>query len=251
MSVWGRSSDIHIGTSSRSSLSRAIFPRVRPSLRPPDRPIAIRRESITTSKTTLVLKTVGNAKSAVAYRITHDDDDGIIEFTVSGSEYGERRSCREFRDASGLPLFELHRRVSLRHMWAVTLPGGSRSTRGDDPAYLGSGSPRGVWGASAVGNFSFSLRNTAAEDAKTEDDKKVSLKIERYGNVLASFDVVDGDRKVIEVRQSVKHNQRIALRSSSKDGYRPALDIIVTSGVDLSVAAIIATIAADWVWGGS
>ena len=112
MSVWGRTSDIHIGTSSRSSLSNAIFPRVRKSLRQPDRPIAIRQESITTTKTTLVLKPVGNSRSAVAYRITHDDDDGIIEFTVSGSDYGERR-CREFRDTSGLPLFELHRRLSL------------------------------------------------------------------------------------------------------------------------------------------
>ena len=237
MSVWGRTSDIHIGTNSRSSLSNAIFPRVRKSLRQPDRPIAIRQESITTTKTTLVLKPVGNSRSAVAYRITHDDDDGIIEFTVSGSDYGERR-CREFRDTSGLPLFELHRRLSLRNLWAVTLPGGSRSTRSDDAAYLGGGAPRGVWGAPAVGNFSFSLRNAAAEDAKTENDKKVSLRIERYGNVLASFDVVDGDRKVIEVRQSVKHNQRIALRSSSKDGHRPALDIIVTSGVDLSVVCV-------------
>lgn len=236
MSVWGRTGDLTVGTNYRSSLTNSLFPRVRKSLRQPDRPIAIRRESITTTKTTLVLKPVGNAHSAVAYRIT--DDDGIVEFTVSGGDYGERRSCREFRDPSGLPLFELHRRLSLRHQWAVTLPGGSRSTRNDDPAYLGSGTPRGVWGAAGAGNFSFSLRNAAAEDAKTEQDKNVALRIERYGNVLLSFDVVDGDRKVIEVRQSIKHNQRIPLRSSSKDGHRPALDIVVASGVDLSVVSV-------------
>lgn len=58
--------------------------------------------------------------------------------------------------------------------------------------------------------------------------------------MLALFDVVDGDRKVAQVRESIEHNERLALISSRAD-YRPVFDVIVTSGVDLSLVCCVST----------
>lgn len=229
-------------------------PKARTVLKPPERPIALRPEYIPATKTYLTLKPQGDAGSAKAYKIL--DDEGAVMFTATGWNFSER-SCREFRDASGLPLFELHRNwFSLRSAWGVTLPGGvptsltpsvsggSGSSSKDDSnisglgggGVLATGSPRiRSFGYKPFGNFNIKIeRNAAAVDTKKEDDKKLTLEIERYGNVLALFDVVDGDRKVAQIRESIQHNEKLALFSSQKK-YRPALDVIVTPGVDLSL----------------
>ncbi|RLL95632.1 hypothetical protein CFD26_103917 [Aspergillus turcosus] len=175
--------------------------------RGPFRPIALRQEYITDSKTTLVLSPQGDAHSVTAYKVK--DQDGRTIFTASGWKYNNG-SCREFRDASGLPLFELHRKISLKSAWYITLPG------------------------------SISLRNAAAAETKSAADKELTLIVERHGRVLQSFDVIDGDRKVAEVCESIRHDDKLALK-----GHRPALDVIMTPGVDMSLVAVIAVIASD------
>lgn len=180
-------------------------------------------------------------------------------FTVTGWKFSNR-SCREFRDASGLPLFELHRNwFKFRHKWCVTLPGvepGSSSASSSSGSGFGDSSCNGgvlatgshrirALGYKPFGGFSIGIeRNAAAADSKKEDDKKLSLEIEKYGNVLALFDVVDGDRKVAQVRESIEHNERLALISSRAD-YRPVLDVIVTPGVDLSLVCCLSTHVVD------
>ncbi|KAL5361365.1 tubby C-terminal-like domain-containing protein [Aspergillus floccosus] len=224
------------GSSRRSSLSGLFSRPVRMALKPPDRPLALRQESITESKTTLVIKPLGDAQAEVAYAISDADD--FPQFTVTGRRFSDR-ACR---DASGLPLFEIHRRLALKNVWAITLPGSDATT-------IATGSPRGFFGAPAFGNFNVTFENVAAFDAKRVEDRTVTLEIHRYGNVLASFDVVDGDRKVAEVRESIVHNQKLALRASSKNhSHRPALDVIITRGVDTALVSAIAVIAADWVF---
>ena len=66
----------------------------------------------------------------------------------------------------------------------------------------------------------------------------LTLNIERHGNALALFDIVDGDRKVAEVRESIHHNEKLALMRGSRQGYRPAMDVIVMPGVDISLVSI-------------
>lgn len=209
----------------RSSLSRSS--RYRRVLKAPDRPIAIRNEHVTESKTCLIVRPLGDAQSQMAYRI--EDDDGITLFTVTGRKSSDR-SCREFRDASGLPLFELHRKLSFRNVWSVTLPGSNNSK-------IATGVPKLIFsrGGSAYGSFNITFKNVAAMESKRDDEKRLTLDIERHGSALALFDVVDGDRKVAEVRESIYHNKKLALFPESRRGYRPVLDVTVTAGVDLSL----------------
>ncbi|KAE8352273.1 tubby C-terminal-like domain-containing protein [Aspergillus coremiiformis] len=218
-------------------MDHAISSQPRKVLKAPDRPIAIRENYITDSKTLLTLRPQGDAQSVAAYKV--QDENGVTQFTASGRKYNGR-SCREFRDASGLPLFELHRKISLRNAWFITLPG---SPTADS---IATGAPR----LAPFGNFTFTFINVAATNVKQlMDDEEVTLEIERHGRVLESFDVVDGDRKIAEVRESIHHNKKIALTTSARRNYRPVLDIIVTPGVDLSLATAIAIIASDSVFG--
>ncbi|KAL3262793.1 hypothetical protein ABHI18_002453, partial [Aspergillus niger] len=213
---------------SQARMQHQFFANPRKPLKSPDRPIALRQGSITNSKTTLVLTpTQGDAHSVAAYKVKSPDD-GQTLFTASGWKYNDG-ACREFRDASGLPLFELHRKISLKSTWYITLPG---EAQGGGVTTLATGSPRF---APAFGNFSLKLKNAAATDAKDEAEKEVTLIVERHGRVLQSFDVIDGDRRVAEVCESVRHNDKLALTAGARRGHRPALDIVITSGVDMAL----------------
>ena len=213
---------------SDARLSRAYSSKPRKPLRSPDRDIAFRNQYIARSKTTLVLKPFGSPQSAVAYKIT--EEDGTPQFTVTGRKYTDR-SCREFRDVSGLPLFELHRKWSWTNSWSISLPG-------CDTATIATGTPRWNLGNTSFGNFALSFENAAAFEGKRGDEKMLTLHIERHGNVLALFDVVDGDGKVAEIRESIRHNEKLALVRGSRQGYRPAMDVIIMPGVDISLVSI-------------
>lgn len=200
----------------------------RKSLRSPGREIAFRKEQIATAKRSLVLKPQGDAHSAVSYKIT--DEDGTPEFTVTGRKYGDR-SCREFRDSSGLPLFELHTSglASLSSRWYITLPGG-----GD--MKVAKAGPQFSWNGSVM---KFTFRNMAARETKGEEDKELTLSVAKHGVVLSFFDIVDEDRRIAEVRESVQHNEKLNLRKSSRgQGHRPTLDLTVMPGVDVSLVSL-------------
>jgi uncharacterized protein YxjI len=210
----------------RMSLPSSSKPRK--TLRSPNRDIAFRNQYIARSKTTLVLRPFGSPQSAVAYKIT--EEDGTPQFTVTGRKYSDR-SCREFRDSSGLPLFELHRKWYRTNSWSVSLPG-------CDTATIATGSPRWALGKTSFGDFNLSFENAAAFGGKRLDEKMLTLNIERHGNALAFFDIVDGDRKVAEVKESIHHNERLALLGP-KIGYRPAMDVIIMPGVDISLVSTV------------
>ncbi|KAJ5583609.1 hypothetical protein N7535_002229, partial [Penicillium sp. DV-2018c] len=176
-----------------------------------------------------------------AYKIT--DEENTPHFTVTGRKYTDR-SCREFRDASGLPLFELHRKWSWSNSWSVSLPG-------CDTATIATGAPRWTLVNAAFGNFKLTFENAAAYPGKSGEEKMMTLCVERLTGRLGVFDVVDGDRKVAEIRESIWHNEKLALMRGSRQGYRPALDIVVMPGVDVSLIATIAVILSDWVYGSS
>jgi uncharacterized protein YxjI len=200
----------------------------RKSLRSPEREIAFRKEQIATTKRSLVLKPQGDAHSAVSYKIT--DEDGTPEFTVTGRKYGDR-SCREFRDSSGLPFFELHTSglASLSSRWYITLPGG-----GD--IKVAKAGPQFSWNGNVM---KFTFRNMAARETKGEEDKELTLSVAKHGEVLSFFDIVDGDRRIAEVRESVQHNEKLNLRKSSRgQGHRPTLDLTVMPGVDVSLVSL-------------
>jgi hypothetical protein len=106
---------------SQARMQHQISTKPRKPLKSPERPVALRQDYITSSKTTLVPSPYGDAQSVAAYKIK--DQDGQTVLTASGWKYNGG-SCREFRDASVLPLFELHRKI--RSTWYITLPGDER-----------------------------------------------------------------------------------------------------------------------------
>lgn len=197
----------------------------------------------------------GDSASADAYRIS--DNDGLPLFTATGRRFNSGRG-REFRDASGLPLFEVKRNwLSWRSGWVITLPGcsststtpNSSSTSSgsggsgkdiDKAGLLATGTPRiRTLTSTPIGNFNITIaQNAGATATKRSEDKKLTLEIERHGNALAFFDVVDGDRKVAEVRESIRHNERLAL-ISSQSRYRPVFEVVVTAGMDLSLVSFV------------
>ncbi|KAB8076876.1 tubby C-terminal-like domain-containing protein [Aspergillus leporis] len=225
----------------QAPLTNGYSPRIRRALKAPERPIALRNEYITDNKSLLTFRPQGDPKSAVGYSI--QDEDGIILFTASGRKFSDR-PCREFRDASGLPLFEIHRKYLSRNSWSVSLPG-SRSAK------IATVSPRRTSGMSGWGNFHITFENAAAFFAKRKEDKELTLEVESRGNALALYDIVDGDRKVAEVRESIQHNEKLALMKrfpSTKHGYRPVLDIVITAHVDQALIAAVAVIISDTVF---
>lgn len=114
----------------------------------------------------------------------------------------------------------------------MTLPGSDAGSGGS----IATAAFRFPQGLHMLGNFGFSFENAAAVDTKREDDKRVSLQIERHGNILVTFDVVYGDRKVAEIRESIPHNKTLPL-ASSRAGYRPVLDITIVPGMDIALVS--------------
>lgn len=213
--------------------SKAFKPKPRQSMRPPEREIALRRDSIVSTKTTLVLRPNGNAQSAAAYAITTEEDEPV--YTVSGRKYSDR-VCREFHDTSGLPLFELHTKTALGrpYSWFITLPGG-----GD--MKIAEGEPR--WAGNNK-SMKFSFRNMAASDTKREEEKDLTLLVSPVGEVMARYDVIDGDRRIAGVYESIHHNDTLALLPKSRrKGLRPAMDVTIVAGVDSSLVS-----RGSWLW---
>lgn len=64
---------------------------------------------------------------------------------------------------------------------------------------LATGAPRLGFGVAGFGNFNVSFVNVAAVDVKLDEERRVTLDIERHGRVLESFDVVDGYRPALDV----------------------------------------------------
>ncbi|KAL4897495.1 Alpha/Beta hydrolase protein [Aspergillus ambiguus] len=218
-----------------TSMSSSTSRRIRRPLKAPERPLAIRTEYITEYKTLLMVKPrSGYEIGAGAYKI--QDESGINQFIVTGprDDGGSSRSrrdnsYREFHDVTGLPLFTLPRRIGFQDSWEIKLPG-TRSTT------VVKGGPRWAVGAT-FRDWTVTFQNAAALDGKSERDKSVTLHIESHGNILTCYDVVDGDRKVAEVRESIANNRKLALMPESRfrSSYHPVLDIVVVPGVDLSL----------------
>lgn len=220
-------------TYNQARLDRNIIPktsRPRYVLKAPERQVAFRQEHIADEKTTLILKPHGDAQSENAYKITHEE--GAPAFTATGRKHSDR-SCREVRDASGLPLFDIYKKpLSSPFSWVVTLPGSKPSA----DAAIAKATPQWSWGSI---NLSLEFRNVAAVETKDEEDKKLSLMVKKHGMALSFFDVVDGDRRIADIRESVNHNEKLALRRGSRGGsHRPALDLIVAPGMDISLVRV-------------
>ena len=193
----------------------------------PLRPIALRTDLIAERHTRLHMIPACDSRSETDYIIRDDMDDEIV-CTVTGKKFGGQPG-REFRDKSGLPLFELHQKsIVFKQPWTVRLPG-----CGDKD--LVTTHLRRNFRDFGNGNCDLIFENAAAIQNKHTREKMMKLQTYRRQSMLYAFDVLDGDRKVVEVQESVQKNERLALMPESRKGYHPILDIRVAPGVDLTL----------------
>lgn len=200
------------------------YPRL--TMKSPDREVALRNEHIVQAKTTLVLKPARDDSLEVGYRIVQED--GTPMYTVTGRKFGDS-STREFRDTSGLPLFDIHRwsAISVPFHWYLTMPGSNRKDR------IGTADTQT---SLKGGDLRFTFQNMASNEMKLGDEKDVTLMVRRHGEALKLFDIVDGDRRIGEVRESIQHNEKLYLtKRSRRQGFRSALEIIIAPGVDATL----------------
>ncbi|KAJ5508420.1 hypothetical protein N7527_010563 [Penicillium freii] len=213
-------------TYTNARMNRGITPKSsapRYALKAPERQVAFRLEHIAMEKTMLLLRPHGDPQSDHAYKIS--DEQGSPVFAATGRKYNDR-SCRELPVLNALG-------------WVVTLPGSKISD-----ATIAKATPKLAWNSI---NLIFSFRNGAAEDRKSEEDKQLTLTVKKHGEALALFDIVDGDRRIAELCESITHNEKLVLRRMKRGGnHRPALDLIVSPGVDISLVTVIAVIVSDW-----
>lgn len=218
--------------SATSDVSDPEFPtknrkkNIRKPLKEPVRPIGLRYEYMAEQKTHLTLYPAGSAVSECAYYIQYED--GPVLFTVSGRRCIPH-CCREVRDQSGLPLFEIHQRwFWVRNAWSISLPGGRTS-----PIVVGRRSPGG--------DLHLEMENLIEVDSNVKD-RNLPINLESHGRVLTTYDVVDGNRRIMEVKESIRHNKKLALLSTHQAGYRPAMDVLIMPGVDMAMAVAIAVV---------
>ncbi|CAG8254116.1 unnamed protein product [Penicillium salamii] len=103
-----------------SSIASTSRSRERP-LVPLSHPVAIRSEHVALEETNLRLYPKANRTSAAEYTIKNLAIASTL-FSVTGRKYGSNTG-REFRDSTGLPLFELCRARLPINPWKVRLPG--------------------------------------------------------------------------------------------------------------------------------
>lgn len=214
--------------STTSEVSVPSFPtrnrnkNIRKPLKDPLRPIGLRYDYMAEQKRHLTLYPVGSAVSECAYSI--HDENGAVLFTVSGRRCSPH-CCREVRDQSGLPLFEIHQRSRwVRDAWTISLPG----CRTD---------PIAVGRRSLGGDLHLELENLLEVDCNVKD-RNLPIDLESHGRVLKMYDVVDGNRRIMEIKESIRYNKKLALLSLCQAGYRPAMDMVIMPGVDLAMVSL-------------
>lgn len=194
----------------------------------PLHPIAIRTEHIATETTRLYLRPKADPKSATDYLIK-DDVTGEIVFSITGPKYGSG-SDREFRDSSGLPLFQLSHSFSVwKWRWRVRLPGAK-----DDLAEFKK--------RQTGGSFDVVFQNLAPSEWKTEADETLTLEARlTSSHVFLTFEVLASGRKIVDIRESVERNKTVGhvptYFSNGQRSFPPrrVLEICVAEGVDLSI----------------
>ncbi|KAJ6109218.1 hypothetical protein N7486_001452 [Penicillium sp. IBT 16267x] len=198
----------------------------------PLHPIGLRSEHIAEFERLLWIQPKYDPASPDEYRVKYDSDDSTL-ITVTGIKYSDRR-VREFRDASGLPMFEAQRTRILwkTKSWRVRLPGNDNEDLADIR--------RSGW----LYDFDLTFRNALARDVKSNDDKMVTLEV-RHASALGTFGIWACGRKVADVRESMESNRTISSplstiatgKGSSFSRPRAIMEILVADGFDFSLVS--------------
>lgn len=189
-------------------------------------PIGLRSEHIAEFERLLWIEPKWDPRSPDEYTIKYDSDDSTL-ITVTGTRYSNRR-VREFRDASGLPMFEVRRGGWhwLTPAWRIRLPGNEKENLAH------------VKRAGRMHDFDLTFRNALAQDVKSDDDKMVTLQV-RHKPGLCGFGIWASGRKVADVRESMEKNRTISspLSPSYHAPPRAIMEVLVADGFDFSLVS--------------
>ncbi|KAJ5200269.1 hypothetical protein N7491_008931 [Penicillium cf. griseofulvum] len=203
------------------------------SLTPTKQPIAIRPEHVASSTTTIQVKQHSASWSSGKFTIssTQTAEEPLLKtlFSVDGDAVSLSQR-RHFRDASGLPLFEISRK-KVGVTWYLHLPGES-SSKGNASEPIATVAPK--WSA-LKDKFDVHLRNVAANGEET------ILEV-RGQNVWKSKTHVYHRGKLVMV---VKLTDMAAVYLPGK---RPSWEVVVAEGMDLSLASVIAVLLATMLY---
>ncbi|KAJ5938114.1 hypothetical protein N7454_004456 [Penicillium verhagenii] len=203
----------------------------------PHSPIGLRSEHIAEFERLLWIQPKYDPHSPDEFQIKYDSDDSTL-IAVTGTKYQSGRRVREFRDASGLPMFEAQAERSLwkKKPWRIRLPGSTEGD-GEDLAKL---KRKGM-----QSNFDLTFRNALAEDAKTDSERMVTLEVRSANAGFGMFGIWAAGRKVADVRQSVTRNRTVSsslsMGTSWKGAYsqptRSIMEILVADGFDFCLVS--------------
>ncbi|KAJ5812360.1 hypothetical protein N7474_008661 [Penicillium riverlandense] len=202
------------------------------SVQEPPCAMGIRPEHVTEFERLLWIEPKYDARSSNEYCIRYDSDDSTL-FTVTGMKYNEK-ATREFRDSSGLPLFESQKVWSPgwkhRRPWSVRLPGCKKADLVDIRF-------KGVMSNSFEVNF----RNAAALDTKNKDDQMVRLVVNRVSPIYRVYEVRVAGVKVVDIRESMERNRSVPTGRYNSSGSalppRLVMEILVAANFDMSLVS--------------
>lgn len=195
-------------------------------------PMGIRPDHITEFERLLWIEPKYAPYSTNEYCIRYDSDDSTL-FTATGMKYGEK-STREFRDSSGLPMFECKKVWSpgwrCRRPWRVRLPGSEVDSLVDIQ-----------FKGAMRKNFQVIFRNAVAGDTKHEEDKMVHLAVNRVSPVYQVYEVRVAGVKVVDIRESMERNRSVPTRLYNSSGGmlppRLVMEVLVAENFDLSLVS--------------
>ncbi|KAJ6094992.1 hypothetical protein N7467_002505 [Penicillium canescens] len=210
-------------------------------LKPLSDSIAIRSDHIALGETALRLYPKADKKSPADYTIKNITT-GSTVFSVTGKKYGSNPG-REFRDSTGLPLFELRRAGFFIRPWRVRLPGDNRI---DLASIYMQGPSRRI-------TLKLAQNQAAAADGvqRVDEEKTVTLKVFQT-TALFTFDILAGDQKVAHIQENTEINGSAGHWISGPYHYVPprrVLDIRLAEGLDASIAALIGVFISDMFFG--
>jgi uncharacterized protein YxjI len=190
------------------------------SLAPIKQPIAIRPEHVVSSTTTIQVKQHSASWSSGNFTIsstpTAENPLSNKLFGVDG-DFASWSQRRHFRDASGLPLFEISRKKT-GVTWYLQLPGeGSSKENASEP--IATVVPK--WSA-LKDKFDVHLRNAAANGEDTilavrgQNVWKSKTNVYHHGNLVMTVKLTD-------------------VAAVYLPGKRPSWEVVVAEGMDLSL----------------
>jgi hypothetical protein len=198
----------------------------------PPHPMGIRPEHITEFERLLWIEPKYDAHSMNEYSIQYDNDDSTL-ITATGKRYNEK-STREFRDSSGLPLFEMQKvwwpGLKSRRPWRIRLPG-SKEDDLVDIRLKGLMNP----------TFEVNFRNAVARDTKNENDRMVHMVVNRVSPLYQVYEARIGGIKVMDIRESMERNRSVpTIMYNSSGGILPSrlvMEVLVAANFDMSLVS--------------